>query len=175
MLKIENFTDHKSSAKIVEHVRALIKFVPKEHLRGIERLRLVDSIADARLKSVTPSKLPGLYHPRQGTQTAWLEIAVETLLPSHASFYKRLLPRLSLKDNIAAVLFSLIGQHYYFTLKHSVKKSQIEILVRSYTEKHLKLRNEREKKLRARLFKPLQPTLERWARQLQKRTVNAPK
>lgn len=172
MLKIESISAHKSAPKIIAYAHTLIRFIPKEHLRGIERLRIVDTISDSRLKSPSNSRLPGLYHPRQGTQSAWLEIAVDTLLPPNVSFYKRLLPRLSLKDNIAAVLFSLIGQHYYFTLKHSVKKSQIEILVRAYAEKHLKLRNENEKKMRAKLFKPLQPTFERWAKQLQKRAAN---
>ena len=172
MIKIENVSAHRLSKKLGDYTLPLLQFVPREHLRGIEKLRIVDSITDARLKNLSSvSRLPGLYHPRQGTQGAWLEIAVEVLLPSHMPFYKRLLPRLSLKDNVAAVLFSLIGQHYYITIKHSVKRTQIETLVRGYTEKYMRLRNERDKKFRARLFKPLQPTLERWARQFQKRAT----
>ena len=37
-----------------------------------------------------------------------------------------------------------------------------------YTEKHLKAWNEKKHTFRARLFKPIQPTLERWAKGLQK-------
>ncbi len=173
MLKIENASTHKLSKKLGDYSLTLLRFIPREHLRGIEKLRIVDSIVDPRVKNfIVGSRLPGLYHPRQGTQSAWLEVAINTLLPSDTPFYKRLIPRLSLKDNIAAVLYSLIGQHYYVTFKHSVKRSQIETLVRSYTEKYMKLRNERDKKLRTRLFKPLQPTLEKWARQMQRRTKN---
>jgi hypothetical protein len=40
-----------------------------------------------------------------------------------------------------------------------------------YTEKQLRLWNEKKHSLRARLFKPLQPTLERWAKGLQKRAA----
>ena len=69
------------------------------------------------------------------------------------------------------MIFSLVGQHYYLTLRHSIRKGQIEPAVRSYTEKQLRLWNEREHSTRARLFKPIQPTLERWGRALQKRAT----
>ena len=100
---------------------------------------------------------------------------MHVLLPRSQPFFKRLLPSLSWKGNLAAVIFSLVGQHYYLTLRHSIKKSQIEPAVRAYTEKHLRAWNEREHSFRARLFKPLQPTLERWARSLQKRAAEEKK
>jgi hypothetical protein len=79
------------------------------------------------------------------------------------------MPRVSFKGNLAAVLFSLVGQHYYLTLRHSIKRGQIEPAVRAYTEKNLRLWQEKEHSLRSRLFKPIQPTLERWGKSLQKR------
>ena len=97
---------------------------------------------------------------------AWLEVAMDVLLPRGGPFYKRILPRLSVKANLATVIFSLVGQHHYMTLRHSVKKGQLEVSIRDYTEKNLKRWNEREHGFRARLFKPIQPTLERWARAL---------
>lgn len=169
-MKIENLSQIKLPKNALTLVENVVESVPKEHLRGIDKVRLVDAISDARLKALpSKSELPGLYHPRQGAQQAWLEVAVGVLLPRSKPFLKRLMPRLSYKGNLAAIIFSLIGQHYYMTLKHSVKKGQLEQSVRAYTEKRLRTWHEQQHSFRARLFKPLQPTLERWSRSLQKR------
>lgn len=174
-IKIEDNSGSKLPKDTTKRIESILASLPREHLRGLERVRLVEAINDPRLKNLSrKSDLPGLYHPRQGAQPAWLEIAVGVLLPNSKPFFKRLMPRLSFKGNLAAVLFSLIGQHYYLTLRHSVKKGQIETLVRNYTEKHLRQWNEQQHTLRAKLFKPLQPTLERWGRTLQKK-ANAEK
>jgi hypothetical protein len=170
--KIENTSSRqKLPARTEETIRKILSTLPKEHLRGIDRLRLVDSITDPRIRTTQKniSQLPALYHPRQGSQPAWIEIALDVLLPVNAPFHRRLLPRLSFKANIAAVIFSLVGQHHYLTLRHSVKKAQLESSIRIYTEKQLKKWNEKEHGLRARLFKPFQPTFERWARNLQRK------
>jgi hypothetical protein len=173
-IKIEKNTSAKLPKNTEQQLEKIFDTVPREHLRGIDRVRLVDSINDPRLRMPQRNSLPGLYHPRQGTQPAWIEVAIEVLLPSKQPFYKKLMPRMAFKGNLAAVVFSLIGQHYYLTLRHSVKKGQIESSVRAYTEKHLKSWSETEHTLRSRLFKPLQPTFERWARALQRR-ANAEK
>lgn len=176
--KIENNSSRqKLPTGTEESIKKIISTLPKEHLRGIDRVRLVDSINDPRLRNA-PSKLtqlPGLYHPRQGSQPAWIEVALDVLLPKDRPFFKRLLPRLSFKANLAAVIFSLVGQHHYLTLRHSVKKGQLEASIRLYTEKQLRRWNEKEHGLRARLFKPLQPTFERWARNLQRRAKSSGK
>jgi hypothetical protein len=172
VLKIENLSTLELSKKTQAHLKAVLESLPREHLRGIEKLRLVDVISETRVKMSSGSaKLPGLYYPRQGTQQAYIEIALKVLLPAAKPFYKQLLPKLSLKGNLAALIFSLVGQHYYMTLRHSVKKGQLEPLVRSYTENQLKIWQQKENHLRARLFKPLQPTLERWSKALQKRAA----
>ena len=69
------------------------------------------------------------------------------------------------------MLFSLVGQHYHLTLRHSMKRTQVEPAVRLYTEKQLKAWNEKKHSFRARLFKPIQPTLERWGKSLQKKAA----
>src|SRR5215210_5500313 len=176
--KIENSSGRqKLPAGTEDVIRKALSTLPKEHLRGIDRVRLVDLINDPRLRNSTKnlSQLPGLYHPRQGTQPAWIEIALDVLLPQKVPIHKRLLPRLSYKANMAAVIFSLVGQHHYLTLRHSVKKGQFEASIRLYTERQLRKWNEKEHSLRARLFKPLQPTFERWARNLQRRTKSGGK
>ena len=74
----------------------------------------------------------------------WVAMAVNVLLTPDKPFHKRIVPRLSFKSNIVALVFSLVGQHYHFTLKHSLKKTQLEPAVRQYTEKQLKAWNEKK-------------------------------
>jgi hypothetical protein len=168
-IKIENTSTATLPRNTIAQIEKIIETLPREHLRGIDRLRLVDVIADPRLRlQQGGQQLPGLYHPRQGTQAAWLEVSTSVLLPRSKPIFKRLLPRLSFKGNLASVIFSLAGQHYYLTLRHSIKKGQIEPSVRAYTEKYLRLWSENQHSLRTRLFKPLQPTFERWAKSLQR-------
>jgi hypothetical protein len=169
-IKIDNHSKREAlPGKFTEMIDKIVETAPREHLRGLDRIRLVDSINDPRLRGAQAANLPGLYHPRQGAQAAWLEIALDVLLPQSIPFYKRWASRLSFKTNLAAVIFSLIGQHYLLTLRHSVKRGQFEQSVRAYTEKQMKKWGENQHSFRSRLFKPLQPTLERWARSLQKK------
>ena len=171
-IKVENQVERKLPPGTLTAIEEAFDSLPREHSRGLERIRLVEFIAEPRLKGLMQAtELPGLYHPRQGPKGAWLEIALGVLLPANKPVHKRLIPRLSFKGNMVATLFSLVGQHYHFTLKHSLKKSQLEPAVRAYTEKHLKSWNEKKHTFRARLFKPIQPTLERWAKGLQKRAA----
>ena len=98
------------------------------------------------------------------------EVAVNVLLPMENLLQKNR-SRLSFKSTWWRSVISLVGQHYHLTLRHSLKKTQLEPAIRSYTEKQLKLWNERKHSFRARLFKPLQPTFEKWAKGLQKRAA----
>ena len=175
-IRIENQYEGPLPKGSLEQIESAFETLPREHTRGIERIRLVSFITDPRIKGpFQATELPGLYHPRQGPKGAWLEIAVNVLLQPNKSFFKRILPRLSFKSNLAALVFSLVGQHYHLTLKHSLKKTQLEPAVRMYTEKQLKAWNEKKHSFRARLFKPLQPTFERWAKSLQKRAASEKK
>lgn len=170
-IKIENTSKAKLPRNSEEMIAKIVNSVPREHTRGLERLRIVDAIGDPRLPLSQRVKLPGLYHPKQGPQPAWIEVAAEVLLPSTQPVFKRFMSRLSFKGNLAAVIFSLIGQHFFLTMRHSVRKSQLEASVRAYTEKQLRIWSESQHTLRTRLFKPLQPTLEKWARKLQRRAA----
>ncbi len=172
-IKIESSATVKLPRKTEALITEILKIPNNTHIHGIERIRIVDEITDTRLKYGQKTSLPGLYHPKQGSQPAWLEIALNPLLSPASPFYKKIVPRLSFKGNVAAVLFSLIGQHYYLTLRHSVKKTQIESSVRVYTEKQLRLWGEKNKGIRSRIFKPFQPVLERWAKSLQKRAKSS--
>lgn len=171
-IKIENQCERKLPKDTVAHIEEVFENLPREHTRGLERIKLVEFISDPRLRNIPQaSELPGLYHPRQGPKGPWLEVAVGVLLPADKPIHKRIVPRMSFKGNLAAIIISLVGQHYHLTLRHSLKKAQLEPAVRIYTEKQLKAWNEKRHNFRARLFKPLQPTLERWAKGLQKRAA----
>ena len=172
-IRIENQYEGALPKGAIEQVEGALESLPREHTRGIERVRLVPYISDPRIKgsAFQATELPGLYHPKQGPKGPWLELAVNVLLPTDKPFHKRIIPRLSFKSNLVALVFSLVGQHYHLTLRHSLKKTQLEPAIRAYTEKQLKLWNEKKHSFRARLFKPLQPTFERWAKSLQKRAA----
>jgi hypothetical protein len=171
-IKIEVTPEIKVPGKAIKWIESLLESLPREHIRGLERVRLVDSINDPRQRNLQQrTELPGLYHPKQGAKGAWVEIAVGVLIPRSKPAMKRILPRLSFRGNLAAIMFSLVGQHYYLTLRHSVKRGQIEPAVRAYTEKQLRIWHGRQHTLRSRIFKPFQPTLERWGRALQKRAA----
>jgi hypothetical protein len=171
-IRIENQYEGALPKGAIEQVEDALESLPREHTRGIERVRLVPYISDPRIKGqFQATELPGLYHPRQGSKGPWLEIAINVLLPADKPFHKRIVPRLSFKSNLVALVFSLVGQHYHLTLRHSLKRTQLEPAVRMYTEKQLKAWNEKKHSFRAKLFRPLQPTFERWAKSLQKRAV----
>ena len=82
-----------------------------------------------------------------------------------------------LKGNLAGLIFSLVGQHYYLTLKHSVKKTNLEPQIRQYAEKNLRAWSETQNQnsFRAKLFKPFRPVIERWAKWLNKKAAQAQK
>jgi translation initiation factor RLI1 len=83
----------------------------------------------------------------------------------------------SFKSNLAGLIFSLVGQHYYMTLRHSVKKQNLEPQIRQYAQKNLKDWSEKQSvnSRRAKLFKPLRPYMERWAKWLSKKAAKAQK
>ncbi len=161
-------------------IHKVLDFLPTEQVRGLEKIKLVDFINDPRLKNLdVPMKgdLPGIYHPKQGNQTAWLEMSMGALLQPTEGFAKRWMAKSSFKGNIAGLLFSLVGQHYYVTLRHSVKKQNLEPQIRQYAEKNLRAWSEiqAEGSWRAKIFKPFRPTIERWAKWLNKKAAESQK
>ena len=179
-IKIENNATIDLPKNYEEHIENVLNFVPTEHRLGLEKLKIVDFIDDPRLRnSPTPIKgdLPGLYHPRQGTQGPWMEISAGALLQPTENFGKRWMAKSAFKSNLAGLIFSLVGQHYHLTLKHSVKKQNLEPQIRQYAEKNLRSWGEKqnENSLRAKLLKPFRPVLERWAKWLNKKAAQAQK
>jgi hypothetical protein len=166
-IKLENDSEIKALRNINTLIESIVKVLPREHLRGLNHVRLVQSIEDVGSRA-RKLDLPALYHPKQGSQPAWIEISTDVLLGPTQPFQKRLMLRLSFKSNLAALVISLVGQHYYTTLAHSVKRGQMEQAIRNYTEKHLKIWSQSEHKFRTRLFKPFESHLERWAKNLKR-------
>ncbi len=179
-LKIENQSSIDLPKGTEENIRKIFSSLPIEHQRGLERVRLVDFINDPRLKNANvPVKgdLPGLYHPRMQNKNAWIEISIGALLQPTENFGKRWMAKTSFKSNLAGIVFTLVGQHYYLTLRHSVKKQNLEPQIRQYAEKNLRAWSEKQShnSRRAKLFKPLRPYMERWAKWLNKKAANAQK
>lgn len=179
-IKIENQTTFALPAGAEEHINKVLDYMPIEHLRGLDKIRLVDFINDPRLKNMNipvTGDLPGLYHPKAGNQAAWLEMSMGALLQPTESFAKRWMAKSSFKSNLAGLIFSLVGQHYYLTLRHSVKKQSLEPQIRQYAEKNLRGWSEKQSEgsFRAKLFKPFRPTIERWAKWLNKKAAAAQK
>lgn len=179
-LKIEDQSTITLPKNALSHVQKVLDYLPIEHIRGLEKVKLVDFINDPRLKNIDiPMKgdLPGLYHPKQGNQNAFLEMSVGALLQPTEGFAKRWMAKTSFKSNTAGLIFSLVGQHYFFTFKHSVKKQNLEPQIRQYAEKHLRSWSEEQNKnsIRGKLFKPFRPMLERWAKWLNKKAAAAQK
>ena len=179
-VRVENQSSIDLPKGTEEHIRKVLDFLPVEHIRGLEKIKLVDFINDPRLKNMdVPLKgdLPGLYHPKAGNQNAWLEMSMGALLQPTEGFAKRWMAKQGFKGNIAGLMFSLVGQHYFFTFKHSVKKQSLEPQIRQYAEKNLKTWSEEQQKgsVRAKIFKPFRPVLERWAKWLNKKAAEAQK
>ena len=179
-VRVENQSSLTLPKGAEETIRKVLDFIPVEQYRGIERIKLVDFINDPRLKNLdVPVKgdLPGLYHPRVQNQAPWFEISMGALLQPTEGFMKRFMAKSSFKSNLAGLLFSLVGQHYHLTLRHSVKKTGLEPQIRQYAEKNLKAWSERQNEgsIRAKLFKPFRPVLERWAKWLNKKAAEAQK
>ncbi len=179
-IRIENQANFDLPKSTDEHINIVLDYMPIEHLRGLEKVRLVDFINDPRLKNMdVPLKgdLPGLYHPRAGNQAAWLELSMGALLQPTEGFAKKWMAKSSFKGNLAGLIFSLVGQHYYLTLRHSVKRQSLEPQIRQYAEKNMRSWSEKQSagSFRAKLFKPLKPTIERWAKWLNKKAAQAQK
>ncbi len=179
-LKIENQATFDLPKDTDEQIYKILDFLPTEHTRGLDKIKLVDFISDPRLQKMdVPLKgdLPGLYHPKIQNQNAFLELSMGALLQPTEKFAKKWMAKQSFKSNIAGLIFSLVGQHYYLTLRHSVKKQNLEPQIRQYAEKNLKSWGEKQNvnSFRAKLFKPLRPYIERWAKWLNKKAAAAQK
>ncbi|MBK6751807.1 MAG: hypothetical protein IPG67_17915 [Acidobacteria bacterium] len=161
-------------------INKILDFLPVEQYRGVEKIKLVDFINDPRLKNMdTPLKgdLPGLYHPRAGNQAPWFEMSMGALLQPTETYIKKFMAKSSFKGNIAGLMFSLVGQHYYLTQKHSIKRTALEPQIRQYAEKNLKVWSEKQSEgsFRAKLLTPFRPYLERWAKWLNKKAAESKK
>ncbi|HYJ92360.1 MAG TPA: hypothetical protein VEV84_13700, partial [Pyrinomonadaceae bacterium] len=158
-VKIENQSTLDLPKGTEEHIGKVLDYLPVEHIRGLEKVKLVDFINDPRLKNLdVPLKgdLPGLYHPKAGNQPAWLEMSTGALLQPTEGFAKRWMAKQGFKGNLAGLIFSLVGQHYFLTYKHSVKKQSLEPQIRQYAEKNLRAWSDEQAKtsVRAKIFKP---------------------
>ena len=170
-IKIDNKTTIKIPTKTELIINSALEIIPREHLRGLNRVVLVDFISayNQRVQIPNAAELPGMYHPRLGNEQPFLEIAIGVLLPSSKGFFQKLAARLNYKVNLIGLVHSLQAQHYHLTFSHGVKKHQYEKAIRSYMEKYFEIWRERNGGWRAKVFKPFKPLIERWSKTLKKR------
>jgi hypothetical protein len=170
-IKIDNQASISFPSKTEQIINSALDVIPREHLRGLNRVVLVDFISPQQQRVQIPnaSELPGMYHPRIGTEQPYFEIALGVLLPSSKGFFQKLAARLNYKVNLIGLVHSLQAQHYHLTFSHGVKKHQYEKAIRSYMEKYFEVWREKNGGWRARAFKPFKPYLERWSKKLRKR------
>ena len=135
-VKIEVHSD-KAIKDLDRKVEKVLEVVPQEHLRGLSKIVVVDTINEPRLSATQRATLPALYHPKMAGQSAWAEISLSVLAPKE-KFPKRLLTRLALKSNLAQVVLSLIAQHYQLTLSKGLKKNLLEPATRGDPETPLR-------------------------------------
>ena len=160
--------EHKSSQNTAKYEAILEKalnIMPTEHLRGLTKVVFVDQITEPRISQAQRETLPALYHPRMGGQMAWAEIAMAVVKPKKR-FPQNIFVLLTMKSNLAQVVFSLAAQHYYFTLAKGIKKNQLETACRIYTEKSFEKWREQEGGWRVKLLKPFRPYLDKVAKKL---------
>src|SRR5687768_9093710 len=179
-IRIENVATFELPTDYEASINKALDFLPIEQIRGVEKIKLVDYINDPRLKNMNvplTGDLPGLYHPRQGNQAPWFELSMGALLQPTEKFVKKFMAKSSFKGNLAGLLFSLVGQHYFLTQRHSVKKGSLEPQIRQYAEKNLRTWSEKqaEGSWRAKMFKPFRPMIERWAKWLNKKAAESQK
>ncbi|HWC77142.1 MAG TPA: hypothetical protein VG778_06765 [Blastocatellia bacterium] len=166
-MKIEVLSAHKIPG-LEKNVEKVLEIVPVEHLRGFNKLVIVDVVTEPRLSASQRASLPALYHPRMGGQMAWAEVATTVLAPKE-KFPKNILSKLSLKSNLAQVTLSLIAQHYHLTLSKGIRKNELEPKCRAYVEKHFEKWRDNQGGLRARLLRPFKPYLDKLAKKLAKK------
>lgn len=159
-----------------ETIHEVLDYLPVEHRRGIETLQLVDFINDPRLKDAKADiegDLPGIYHPKMQNKSARMEISTGALLKPFGKWTERWMAKTSFKSNLAGLIFSLVGQHYYLTMQHSVKKQGLEAKIRKYAETNLREWSEKQSanSWRGKLFKPIRPYMEKWAKWLNKKAA----
>lgn len=101
-IRVENQASFDLPKDTEATILKIVDFLPTEHIRGLEKVRLVDFINDPRLKNMeTPIKgdLPGLYHPRAGNQAPWIEMSMGALLQPTESWGKKMMAKSAFKGN----------------------------------------------------------------------------
>jgi hypothetical protein len=170
-IKVENFASIKPKTDLESVINQVFDTVPKEHTRGISKVVIVDEIKEPRLQALTTQSQPVLYHPKTPGSQAFIEIGLGVFLSKKENFIKRLASRMNLKANIVGALLASIGQHYHLNFSYGIKKAQYEAPVRAYVEKYFIVWRERNGGLRARIFKPFTPYLEKLDKWMRKKML----
>lgn len=175
-IKIINDSEVELPKNTEQTIHEILDYLPVEHRRGIEKLTLLDFIDDSGLKEAKgdfKDNLPYMYYPKMQNKSARMEISMMALLKPLGKFTERWMAKSSFRSSLASALFVMVGQHYYLTMRHSVKKENLQPKIQRYAQDNLRRWSEEQsgKSWRGRLFKPLRPVMERWAKWLNKKAA----
>jgi len=109
-VKIENQYEGKLPRNTLANVESALASVPREHLP--RRRTTTASERDYRASGADCReryRSAGPVSSAPGESGAWFEVAIIPLTSANKPFHKRIIPRLSFKGNLSAVIFSLIA------------------------------------------------------------------
>ncbi len=131
-MKIENLCRNKRAYLNPENkIVRLLKFIPSEHLVGLDRIVILDQTTSADRKK---RPVRGQYVPKRGREPAYIEIAVENVIKGMPSVFV-CLPFVT-NFMLANVLYHEIG-HHYAKSTHGITQQKQEQFANKYKVKSL--------------------------------------
>lgn len=185
-VKIENHSSLELPKGWEDIINEAFDYVPREDVRGVDRVVLVDFIKvnDARIKEAKPKgDTPALFHPREQHKSPWFEISAAALLMPTENWSKKMLAKKTFRFNLTRLVFLLAGYNSQLLpaqlarQRQPPKPEQIQARAAQYGEKKFAEWQKENVKpnWQTKLFGPLRPFVERWAKSLNEKALNAQK
>ena len=127
VLPIDIHSDRAVSLGLEKHLRELLKHVPPEHLIGLERITVIDSMSRKNRNA------RGTYQPAYDNRRATIQISVDNIfggLPRWLLFVPAVV-----QFTLAQTLFHEIGHHHEARLLHGTSKADRERAAERYKSK----------------------------------------
>lgn len=121
------------SLLLKRRVVKLLRVVPKEHLLGLEKIVLAESILLKKSKD-----LGGLYNKKKDREPCSIELSVNSLFRGMPKIL-HLLPFVS-TFVLATALYHEIGHHYHTKFTHGISKREREDFANRYSKEMMKKR-----------------------------------
>lgn len=110
-------------------IKKLLKYIPKDHLLGLEKIVVFASLNRKNRNSAA------LYWPKNNSSQATIEISFSSVV--HRKPYLIFFPFVG-KFLLASALYHEIGHHHHHSFKHGVKKKKSEAFAEKYKKEILR-------------------------------------